>query len=416
MKRTEKDYVLHAQELRREGKFYEAKLAVKDGLTAYPKSLNMLIENASLAMDEKRYEQAITIWDDLIHTYEEQAPVGAYIRESVAYRKLGKIEKSREIIDLIIKNNNMNIDAYLEGAAISIIEENWDVAIDYYKNAKEITSSDDDKFQFDINIISVLVMADRFKEARSNIDSLLSQHPDFSKNFSIKEVLAKLCRKETEKSVGDSWKNYWAYRKDYVYLHVCKQIMKIVGSSATTIVDVGSNRTPILEFLPMVTNRYSVDPHTPYLEEGITSVYEDFLLWDSPTNVQFGTCLQVMEHVPNPTDFAQKLLDVCEVVLISVPYLEAPKVNAGHIHSMINLQTIEKWFGKSPNFYYIAREMSGDERIISLFDNKTDRKYSGFSIESSTAMQFKFRWSLDGSGFSAKERPGSLIGQEDVLK
>lgn len=79
------------------------------------------------------------------------------------------------------------------------------------------------------------------------------------------------------------------------------------------------------------------------------------------------------------------------------------------------LQTIEKLFGKSPNFYYVAREMSGDERVICLFDNKTDRKYSSFNIESSTAMQFRFRWSLDCSGLVTNDSTATLNGIKEAL-
>ena len=406
MSKNENDYVLQIKNLRHKEDYLEAAVAVKKGLISHPKSLRLYIENASLAMDELRYEDAITIWDDLIHLFQKNIPVGVYIRKSVAYRKLGMVQKSREIIDLLINNNNANLDVYLEGGVVSNIKGDWDTAIHYYKKAKEIARLEGDKLQLDLNIITVLINAERFNEARSNIRQLLCQHSNSMENLSIKEVLAKLCKKEVEKAIGDPWEIYWKSRKEYIYLHVCKQIIKIVGSSATTIVDVGSNRTPILEFLPMVENRYSVDPQTPYENEGIISVFEDFLLFSPPpaVNFQLGTCLQVMEHVSNPYDFAQRLLSVCEVVLISVPYLEPPGANPGHIHSMINLETIEKWFGKSPNFTYVAVEMSGDERIICLFDNKTDRKYSSFNVEHSTALQFKFRWSLNGSGLSEKDK------------
>jgi len=89
--------------------------------------------------------------------------------------------------------------------------------------------------------------------------------------------------------------------------------------------------------------------------------------------------------------------------MISVPYLESPGVNPGHIHSMIDLKTLESWFGTAPNYHYIAREMSGEERLIALFDTKVDDAYPNFNMESSTALQFKFRWSLDGSGIPIRE-------------
>jgi hypothetical protein len=150
---------------------------------------------------------------------------------------------------------------------------------------------------------------------------------------------------------------------------------------------------PTLDYYPNAKIKYSIDPVTPYTGEGVIPVYQDFAVWQSDEPIEFGTCMQVMEHVKNPSLFAKNLLLLCEVVLISVPYMEPSGLNPGHIHNMINYDTIVDWFGREPNYHYIATELSGDRRIICLFDTTTNEKFTNIQKLSQVAFQFRFRWS-----------------------
>lgn len=360
------------------------------------------IKKASLLMDKHLFKEASIIYEQLIADFPQSVPIGVYVRLCVAYRKLNNIKKSKELISYLSNSNKTNYDFFLEAANVSLFNNEWENAIDYIKEAKKLKFSYNDKIVLDIQIISIFIKFKKFDKAFYLINFYIRQESYLSHsiNQQIRTLLAKLRMEEEILRVNDPWKTYWNLRKNFIYLHVVKNIMIAVGSSAETILDVGSNRTPVLEFLPNVKNRYSIDPTTPYEEEGIISIKEDFLYWKPQLDrkIQLGTCLQVMEHVSDPKNFAKKLLEICEVVIISVPYKEKPGVNPGHLNSMIDLKIIQEWFNKSPNYHYIAKEMSGEERIICLFDNKSDEKYHNFNTGSTSFLRFKFRWSLNGSG------------------
>lgn len=191
---------------------------------------------------------------------------------------------------------------------------------------------------------------------------------------------------------------YWDQRKDFVYVNVIRQILAIVGISARTVVDVGSNSTPMLEFFPKGEGlkRYSVDPGSPYVADNVISVREDFIQWEADEAIDVITCFQVMEHVPDPTTFAKRLLELGEVCIVSVPYHEPAGASPSHIHSMISEETISKWFGKKLNFTYIARELDGVERIIAVFDRHSSETWPTLCRSCEYGLRFKYRWSTNG--------------------
>ena len=193
--------------------------------------------------------------------------------------------------------------------------------------------------------------------------------------------------------------DYWNTRAAFVYLHVCKRIIDVIARSASVVADIGSNGTPLLDFFPGNPTKYSVDPMTPYGGKGVTAVREDFLQWAPPQDIEFCTCLQVLEHVPDVVGFAKKLLEVSQVSLVSVPYKEVPGANPGHVHSMIDEKVIATWFKRAPNFHYVARELSNEERIICVFDRTTEEQFGTLNENGMHGLKYRYRWSLTGSGF-----------------
>lgn len=193
--------------------------------------------------------------------------------------------------------------------------------------------------------------------------------------------------------------DYWNTRADFVYLHVCKRLIEVIARSASVVADIGSNGTPLLDFFPGNPTKYSVDPMTPYGGQGVTPVREDFLRWAPPQDIEFCTCLQVLEHVPDVVGFAKKLLEVSQVSLVSVPYREVPGANPGHVHSMIDDKVIATWFERKPNFHYVAKELSNEERIICVFDRTTEEQFLTLNGNCIHGLKYRYRWSLTGSGF-----------------
>ena len=241
-----------------------------------------------------------------------------------------------------------------------------------------------------------------FEDVLSTIRSLarLNQHGNAEARFLIALREEKVHKHSVKLGSNDEkLLDYWNTRANFVYLHVCKRLINIIGRSASVVADIGSNRTPLLDFFPSNPVKYSVDPATPYSGKGVTPVREDFLHWIPPQKIEFCTCLQVLEHVPDASRFAKRLLEVCEVSLVSVPYKEEPGGNISHIHSMIDYKVISTWFEREPNFFYVAKELGNEERIICVFDRTMQEKFKTLSESCMNGLKYRYRWSLAGSGF-----------------
>jgi len=150
---------------------------------------------------------------------------------------------------------------------------------------------------------------------------------------------------------------------------VVRELATALGSGATAVLDVGSNRTPCLDWFPQAKFRTSVDPRGPYAGEGIESVTADFLAWEAPRHYDLALCLQVIEHVPDAPAFCRKLLAVADIVIVSVPYKWARGRNKEHLHDPIDKARMRSWFGRNANYSYVCREVkTNDRRLIQVYD------------------------------------------------
>ena len=244
----------------------------------------------------------------------------------------------------------------------------------------------------------------RHEEAIHRIQAFIDASGVEEPDVPMLEALGRIAYLRRRTSYADNWTAYWAQRKDFVYVHVCRQLIRAIAPSAQIVADIGSNRTPTLDYFENATRKYSVDPANPYRGPGVVAVTEDFLRWTPPEKINVITCFQVMEHVSDPEAFAGAILEKGEVAIVSVPYQEQKGANPGHIHSMIDYDVVCRWFQREPNFHYIAQELSGDCRIVAVFDTKTRRKFIGLHEESQDALRFRFRWSVEGSGIALRSR------------
>ncbi len=165
-------------------------------------------------------------------------------------------------------------------------------------------------------------------------------------------------------------KRYWEDRSSSLYLQAVKDIVSYVGRDADSIIDVGSNACPYLDWFDWIPNRTSLDLHRPYAAEGVMSVKANFLDWTPDKQYDVLTCLQVMEHVPPVEAFAKKVLEVAKIAVVSLPYKWDPKYNKTHIHDPVDEDKILSWFGRKPNAEFKIREVvSGAERIIHIYED-----------------------------------------------
>jgi len=162
---------------------------------------------------------------------------------------------------------------------------------------------------------------------------------------------------------------YWEKRKHLVYYNVIRILVGKLSQDASSLLDVGSGNCPYLEWFDHVDERISLDAVRPYSAPGITSVKQDFLQWSPQDKVDVATCLQVMEHVPAVEEFARKLLDVANVLVISVPYKWPAGRTPGHVHDPVDEAKLHQWFGRKPNYSYMCREITGEVyRLVQVYD------------------------------------------------
>jgi len=166
---------------------------------------------------------------------------------------------------------------------------------------------------------------------------------------------------------------YWEERKDILYYQVVRTITGHISKRAKSIIDVGSAGCPYLDWFGHIPQRTSIDLTRPYEAEGVSSYTGDFLKWKADRHYDIVTCLQVLEHVPDAAAFAQKLLSLGKVVVVSVPYKWPAGKTKSHVHDPVDEGKLLSWFGRRPNFEYICREVKAPvERIVQVYDEFPD--------------------------------------------
>jgi hypothetical protein len=189
-------------------------------------------------------------------------------------------------------------------------------------------------------------------------------------------VEAHLCSKapanlKSHSLLADS---YWEDRKDAIYLFAARQICKRFCEKPERVIDVGSNNTPILEwFRASAHTLVSLDISAPYQQTGITSLKADFLSHPIDTTYDLVTCFQVLEHIPNARTFAQKLLSLAPIVVVSVPYMWPQGSCSEHVHDPVSEEKLLNWFGQAPIFKYLATEFNGMRRLIVVYEGQSKK-------------------------------------------
>jgi hypothetical protein len=164
--------------------------------------------------------------------------------------------------------------------------------------------------------------------------------------------------------------DYWRRRQDSLYYQIVKVLGTAVAKDAEAVLDVGAKGCPHLEWFDFVEERVSLDLKLPYFAPGVTSITGDFLDWTPHRHFELVTCLQVLEHVPRAEEFAQKLLKVADVVVVSVPYRWPAGRHPDHVNDPVDEKKMLAWFGRPPNFTTICREITnGYDRLIQVYDD-----------------------------------------------
>jgi hypothetical protein len=192
-------------------------------------------------------------------------------------------------------------------------------------------------------------------------------------------------------ALGVAAPDYWQKRRDANYLQRVAKLVQAVGGDARSILDVGSNRCPYLDWFEWIPRRVSVDLQAPYFSPSVEGIKADFLTWQANEKFDLCLCLQVLEHVPDAGAFSRKLLASARQVIVSVPYLWSGSCKY-HVHDPVDDEKIAAWFGCEPDVSIVVTETptednpKGVRRMICYFNCRPgdvyDRRDTRNAIES----------------------------------
>ncbi len=158
---------------------------------------------------------------------------------------------------------------------------------------------------------------------------------------------------------------YWEGRKDLQYYRTVREFAEKYCPDGKTLLDVGGGVGLGCRYLEWFDgfDRTSVETPTEGCTlDGVRVIYSDFMDWEPDRKYDLVLCLQVLEHIPDPTLFARKLFNCGHVVILSVPYRwEAGTCNE-HIHDPVDEEKLREWIGCAS-----SESLASDSRLVEVF-------------------------------------------------
>lgn len=176
---------------------------------------------------------------------------------------------------------------------------------------------------------------------------------------------------------------YWQGRQDMVYYQYFRLMVHCLGPNATSMLDVGSGNAPYLEWFDWIPRRVSVDIRVPYQSDNVEGIRGDIHELDLGPPFDLCTCMQVLEHVPQPEPFARRLLSLGRLLLVSVPYKWPEGKTKGHVQDPVDLPKLIGWFGRKPNYHLVVQEPFASvkgARMFAVFDPADPARRFGADI------------------------------------
>lgn len=164
----------------------------------------------------------------------------------------------------------------------------------------------------------------------------------------------------------NSLEKYYIQRKESNYYKKVNDILSKL--QFTSIIDIGARKSPTLEKVDNNIYKSSLDIIDIKNEDkNINYIKADFYTWVPDRKYDIVLCLQVLEHLDKPTEFAQKLFDTGNKVIISLPYKWPKGRCIYHVQDPVDENLIKQWTNRNPLESYIIEEDNGIKRIICVY-------------------------------------------------
>ncbi|OIQ44301.1 MAG: hypothetical protein BM558_08525 [Roseobacter sp. MedPE-SW] len=179
--------------------------------------------------------------------------------------------------------------------------------------------------------------------------------------------------------IGYESGQYWQNRMDLMYYSYLDYIVRSLGKNAKSMIDIGTANCPYLEWFDWIPERVSFDMAEPYRSSTVEGIQGDFLSHDfGGKKYDVATCLQVLEHVPDVIPFARKLLEISDMVIVTVPYEWPATAADDHIHDPIGNRKLLRWMGRKPNYRQVIKEPfrgAVGRRLIAVYEADMTARY-----------------------------------------
>jgi amino acid adenylation domain-containing protein len=220
-----------------------------------------------------------------------------------------------------------------------------------------------------------------------------------------------------DKKVSSVSNQYWHDRSDRLYFQYVDFLVRVVGRDAQSILDVGSNSCPYLEWFSWIPNKFSIDIQAPYHSWRVHGKKIDFLEYSNNREFDLCLCLQVLEHIDDVKSFAQKLLKVAHHVIVSVAYRWPAGTDSRHVQDPVDEEKLITWFNRIPNYQIIVTEpITEKRRLICYYYRDDPTKKLGIGDLQTRLIRTPFRASRKryGQGIISWPRHSSQTSRNDT--
>ena len=158
---------------------------------------------------------------------------------------------------------------------------------------------------------------------------------------------------------------YWEGRKDLQYYRTVREFAEKYCPDGKTLLDVGGGVGLGCRYLEWFDRYERTSVETPTrgcTMDDVRVLHSDFMDWEPDQQYDLVLCRQVLEHVPDASAFARKLLECGCVVIISVPYRWPAGACSEHVHDPVDESKLNAWTEREP-----VESAVVDSRLVAVY-------------------------------------------------
>ena len=161
-------------------------------------------------------------------------------------------------------------------------------------------------------------------------------------------------------------RDYWQLRREFNYYREVVRLAKHYVPLGGRAIDVGASDARLLSRLDWFSHRIALDVRRIPRQRGVETIVRDFMTYESAHDIDLVFCLQVLEHLADPSSFAQKVLRTGRTAIISVPWQWPRGLGEGHVQDPIDGGKLEQWTQRVPVETVIVED-KGRKRLIAVY-------------------------------------------------